>query len=69
MKKQRLPGICDRRFGWTYIFAAIEPASGDGFALVPSAVSTVSTTRFLAEFAKTLRADEHAVMVLDCAGY
>lgn len=34
---------------------------------VLSAVPTVTTTRFLAEFAKTLRADEHAVMVLDCA--
>lgn len=69
LKGQRPPGICDRRFDWTYIFAAVEPASGDGFALVLPTVSTVTMTRFLAEFAKTLTADEHAVMVLDGAGW
>jgi hypothetical protein len=66
---QRPPGLCDRRFDWTYIFAAVEPATDEGFALVLPTVSTVAMNRFLADFAKTLAADDHAVMVLDGAGW
>jgi hypothetical protein len=68
-KGQRPPGLCDRRFEWSYIFAAIEPATGADFALVLPLASTASMTVFLAEFAKTLAPDEHAVMVLDGAGW
>ena len=31
---QRPPGLCDQRYGWTHLFAAVRPASGDSFALV-----------------------------------
>lgn len=69
MKGQRPPGLCDQRFDWTYIFAAVEPTTGADFALVLPTVSTVTMTLFLAEFSKTLAQDDHAVLVLDGAGW
>lgn len=69
MKGQRPPGLCDRRFDWTYIFAAVEPATGDEFALVLPTVSTVTMNLFLTDFAMTLAPDDHVVMVLDGAGW
>lgn len=38
---QRPPGLCDQRYTWTHLFAAVRPATGDGFALVLPQVSTV----------------------------
>lgn len=39
---QRPPGVCDRRFEWTYIFGAVNPADDEGFALVmPAKVKVV----------------------------
>jgi len=69
IKGDRPPGLCDQRFDWTYIFAAVEPAADNGFALVLPTVSTVAMNRFLADFARTLDPDDHAVMVLDGAGW
>jgi len=31
---ERPPGLCDQRFSWTHLFAAVRPATGEGFALV-----------------------------------
>jgi hypothetical protein len=31
---QRPPGLCDRRFTFAYIFAAVEPGTDNAFALV-----------------------------------
>ena len=69
IKGQRPPGLCDQRFDWTYIFAAAQPISGEAFALVLPEVSTRTMTLFLAELSKTLAEGEHAVMVLDGAGW
>jgi transposase len=66
---QRPPGLCDQRYTWTHLFAAIQPATGEGFALVLPQVSTTAMNTFLGEFAAMLAEDEHAVMVLDRAGW
>ena len=66
---ERPPGSCDQRYTWTHLFAAVRPATGDSFALVLPQVSTAAMTEFLARFAATLAADEHAVVVLDRAGW
>ena len=66
---QRPPGLCDRRYTWAHLFAAVRPATGDAFALVLPHVSTDATNEFLARFADTLAEDEHAAMVLDSAGW
>jgi hypothetical protein len=66
---ERPPGLCDRRYTWVHLFAAVRPASGARFALVMPVVSTEAMNIFLAEFSKRLAADEHAVMGLDQAGW
>jgi len=47
----------------------VRPATGQGFALVLPEVSTTAMQAFLDGFSKTLAADEHAVMVVDQAGW
>ncbi len=69
LKGQRPPGLCDRRFTWTYIFAAVEPATGASTALVLPEVSTEAMSVFLDRFAAERAPDEHAVLVLDQAGW
>lgn len=51
------------------MFAAADPETGDAFALVLPTVSTAVMNVFLEEFSKTLAEDDHAVMVLDGAGW
>lgn len=68
-KGQRPPGLCDKRFTFAYIFAAVRPATDRAFALVLPEVSTVAMNLFLDAFAETLGPDEHAVLVLDQAGW
>jgi transposase len=47
----------------------VRPATGEDFALVLPHVSTVAMNEFLRRFAATLPGDEHAVLVLDGAGW
>ena len=52
-----------------HLFGAVRPATGDRFALVLPVVSTEAMSVFLDGFAARLARDEHAVMVLDQAGW
>ena len=65
---RRPPGRCDRRFEWAYIFTAVEPATGADVTLVLPEATTTTMRLFLAEFAASLLANVHAVLVLDGAG-
>jgi putative transposase len=69
LRGRRPPGHCDRRFEWAYIFAAVEPGTGADVALVLPEATTTTMRLFLAEFAASLPADVHAVLVLDGAGW
>ncbi len=66
---ERPPGICDQRFTFAYIFAAVEPGTDNGFALVMPYANTETMQHFLDQFAATLAEDDHAAMVLDQAGW
>lgn len=66
---ERPPGLCDQRYSWTHLFAAVRPATGEAFALVLPEVSVKAMNAFLAQFAVTLAKDEQAVLVLDRAGW
>ena len=66
---RRPPGLCDQRYTCTHLFAAARPATGEAFALVLPQVSIAAMSEFLARFAATLAEDEHAIMVLDRAGW
>ena len=69
LRGRRPPGRCDQRFAWAYIFAAVEPATGADVALVLPEATTTAMRLFLVEFAASLPADVHAVLVLDGAGW
>ena len=66
---ERPPGLCDQRYTWTHLFAAVRPATGASVALVLPQVSTAAMDGCLAQFAATLAEDEHAALVLDRAGW
>jgi transposase len=69
LRGRRPPGRCDKRFGWAYIFAAVEPSTGADVALVLPEVTTAAMDLFLAEFGRSLPGGTHAVLVLDGAGW
>lgn len=69
VRGERPAGLADKRFESAYIFAAVRPSTGDDFALVLPRVSAKAMSTFLAEFAKTIPDNTHAVMVLDGAGW
>jgi transposase len=69
LRGERPPGLLDQRYTFAYVFAAVEPATGRDFCLVLPEVSTAAMTTFLAGLAETLADDEHAVLVLDGAGW
>ena len=66
---ERPPGLCDRRFTFAYIFAAVEPGTDNAFALVLPYVNTEAMQVFLDRFAATIGDGEHVAMVLDQAGW
>ncbi|MBP0444922.1 transposase [Roseomonas sp. SSH11] len=61
--------MCDQRYDWTYPYAAVRPATGEGFALVLPMVSTRAMSVFLKRFSESLAPDVYAVLVLDQAGW
>jgi transposase len=69
MRGQRPQGLCDQRYDWTYLYAAVRPATGQGFALILPLVSIRAMNLFLKCFAESLAPDVHAVLVLDQAGW
>lgn len=66
---ERPPGRADQRYTFAYIFGAVEPGTDNAFALIMPEVSTAAMQIYLDEFAETIAPDEHAVMVLDQAGW
>ena len=51
------------------MMAALQPATGGDFCLVMPKISTAIMNTFLAGFSATRAADEHALMVMDGAGW
>ena len=72
---QRPSGLCDQRYTWVHLFAAVRPVTGQDFALVLPEVSTRAMQVFLDGFSAQLAPDEHAASrlrrtgVLDQAGW
>jgi DDE superfamily endonuclease len=66
---ERPRGRCDQRFTFAYLFACVEAGTDNAFALVLPYVNTLAMQEFLDRFATTIADDEHAVMVLDQAGW
>ena len=66
---QRPPGLCDKRFTFAYIFAAVEPGTDNAFALMLPYANTEAMQEFLDRFCETIAEDEHVAMMLDQAGW
>lgn len=69
MRGQRPPGLCDQRYTWVHLFAAVEPATGRSFALVLPEQTAHTMQVFLDLFSAALPPDEHAAIALDQAGW
>lgn len=53
-KMERPPGRCDQRLETTYVFGAVEPATGRSFALVLPYADRILMNLHIAEFAETV---------------
>src|SRR5215470_7430034 len=67
---ERAPGLADKRFVSTYLYAAVRPATAtdDVFALVLPEVNANTMDVFIDRFAACLAQNTHAVVLLDQAG-
>lgn len=65
----RPSAVRQTEYEWVYLWAAVEPASGASVAMIAPTVNTALMNRFLAGLSGTLAPDEHAVLVLDNAGW
>jgi transposase len=69
VRGQRPRGLRQIGYEWAFLFGAVRPATGQGFALVLPEVSTTATATFLERFAATRGPDVQIVLVLDPAGW
>ena len=65
----RPTAVRQTEYEWVYLWAAVEPATGVAVAMITPTVNTGLMNTFLAGLSGTLAADEHAVLVLDNAGW
>jgi transposase len=61
--------IHQTQYDYLYVFAAVCPQTGQAVGLIAPEIHTPMMNAFLAEFAKELPPDGHAVLVLDRAGW
>ena len=59
----------DTRYQWSYIFGAVCPGRGVAAGLVLPVANTEAMNAHLAEIARTVAPDAHAILVLDGAGW
>lgn len=56
-------------YDWLYLWAAVDPASGDAIAMLTPTVNTELMQTFIDGLSGHIKGDEHAVLVLDNAGW
>lgn len=61
--------VQDTRYEWAYVFGAVCPSRAMGAALVMPYANTEAMNKHLAEIAKAVSPEAHAVLVLDGAGW
>ena len=57
------------RYDWVYLYAAVEPATGESAALVAPYVNTGTMNAFLKILDRERKDDEHFVLIMDQAGW
>jgi hypothetical protein len=65
----RPAAVRQTEYEWVYLWAAVEPATGASVAMITPTVNAALMGTFLAGLSGTLAPGEHAVLVLDNAGW
>jgi transposase len=65
----RPAAVKQTKYEWVYLYAAVEPATGESVALLAPNVDAGTFNVFLRMVAKELKPREHAVLILDGAGW
>jgi transposase len=65
----RPTAIKQTKYEWVYCYAAVDPVSGDAAGLLLRHVDTRHMNEFLRVLSEKLKPDEHAVLVMDNAGW
>jgi transposase len=68
-KGSRPTVVKQTRYEWVYMYAAVEPATGASVALQAPHVNTGTMNVFLRMVSEELKPDEHAVLIMDQAGW
>ena len=68
-KGSRPTAVKQTKYEWVYLYAAVEPATGASTALLAPHVNTPTMDVFLRMASQDLRPDDHAVMIMDQAGW
>jgi hypothetical protein len=66
---EHAPGLADKRFVSTYLYAAVRPTTDDAIALVLPEVNADTMDIFLDRVAACLAQNTHAIVLLDQAGW
>lgn len=65
----RPTAVRQTKYEWVYLYAAVEPATGESVALLAPNADTGTMNVFLRMLSAELKAGEHAVLILDGAGW
>jgi len=65
----RPAAVKQTKYEWVYLYAAVEPATGESVALLAPNADSGTFNVFLRMLSKELKAGEHAVLILDGAGW
>jgi len=65
----RPAAVRQTKYEWVYLYAAVEPATGESVALLAPNVDAGTFNVFLRMLAEELKPGEHAVLILDGAGW
>ena len=65
----RPTAVKQARYEWVYLYAAVEPATGESVALLAPNVNTGTFNVFLSMLAAEAKPDEHVVLIMDRAGW
>ena len=68
-KGSRPTAVRQTRYEWCYLYAAVEPATGESAALLAPNVNTGTMNAFLEILDAERKPDEHVVLIMDQAGW
>lgn len=68
-KGSRPTAVKQTKYEWVYLYAAVDPLSGDSSALLARHVNTGTMEAFLKILSAEVGKEDHIVMVLDNAGW